>query len=93
MGNEIIGDGRVMSAYPDSLIGKRVRLVRCTDNYTDLGPGALGTVSDVDDTGTVFVRWDSGSHLGLVHDAGDRFEVITVTAAEKHAWSRQEEEE
>jgi Domain of unknown function (DUF4314) len=88
---EVIGKETVMSACPDSLIGKRVRLVRCTDDYTDLRPGALGTVSDVDDMGTVFVRWESGSNLGLVHDAGDRFEVVTVPAAENHAWSRHEE--
>jgi Domain of unknown function (DUF4314) len=90
-GNEIIGEGTVMSAYLNSLIGKRVRLVRCTDTYTNLRPGALGTVSDVDDTGTVFVRWESGSNLGLVHDAGDRFEVVTAAAAEHQAWLRREE--
>jgi hypothetical protein len=76
----------------DALIGKRVRLVRCTDDYTTLRPGALGTVSDVDDMGTVFVRWESGSNLGLVHDAGDRFEVVTGTAAEHQTWLHQEED-
>lgn len=80
-----VGEGTAMSAYPDSLIGQRVRLVRCTDPYTNLRSGALGTVSDVDDTGTVFIRWESGSDLGLVHDAGDRFEVVTGTAPEAPA--------
>jgi Domain of unknown function (DUF4314) len=88
---EVIGEGTATGAYLDSLIGRRVRLVRCTDTFTDLRPGDLGTVSDVDATGTVFVRWEGGSNLGLVHDAGDRFEVVTGTAAEHQAWLHQEE--
>ena len=55
--------------------GKRVRLVFCNDVYTRLTPGALGTVSLVDDVGTVHVNWDDGSHLGLV-PGEDRWEVV-----------------
>jgi hypothetical protein len=46
--------------------GDRVRLIRCNDPYTRLAPGDLGTVTLVDDLGTVHVDWDSGSRLGLV---------------------------
>ncbi len=46
--------------------GTRVELVRMEDPYTRLKPGDRGTVSTVDDTGTVFVDWDSGSRLGAV---------------------------
>jgi hypothetical protein len=56
-------------------VGDRVRLVRCTDPYTKLQPGDEGTVTFVDDTGTVFVRWDSGSGLGLV-PGEDAWEVV-----------------
>jgi Domain of unknown function (DUF4314) len=58
------------------LNGRRVRLVRCNDPHTKLQPGTLGTVTCVDDLGTVHVRWDSGSTLGLCEDDGDRFEVL-----------------
>jgi len=58
------------------LVGKRVRLVRCNDQYTKLEPGTEGTVMFVDDTGTVHVHWDNGSRLGLCRDDGDEFEVI-----------------
>lgn len=51
-----------------TLIGRRVRLVHTTDPYTKLVPGDAGTVNYVDDVGTVFVAWDNGSSLGLVHD-------------------------
>lgn len=59
-----------------ALIGKRVRLVRCTDAYTRLDPGTEGTVDFVDSMGTVFVKWDNGSRLGLVREAGDEYAVI-----------------
>lgn len=51
------------SYYPP---GTRVELVRMEDPYTKLKPGDRGSVSIVDDTGTVFVDWDSGSRLGVV---------------------------
>ena len=59
-----------------SLEGKRIRLVCCNDPYTKLPPGTEGTVSFVDDAGTVFVDWDNGSKLGLCRDAGDRWQVL-----------------
>lgn len=55
--------------------GDRVRLVRCTDTRTRLKPGDEGTVVFVDSLGTVHVKWDSGSSLGLVPDEDD-WEVI-----------------
>lgn len=60
----------------DELKGKRVRLIRCTDPYTELRPGDEGTVRRVDDIGTVHIKWDNGSGLGLCEDGGDEFEVI-----------------
>lgn len=59
-----------------SLVGRRVKLVRCTDEYTRLAPGAEGTVTFVDSMGTVHVRWDDGSQLGLVTEAGDLYELV-----------------
>ncbi|MDD3899148.1 MAG: DUF4314 domain-containing protein [Syntrophomonadaceae bacterium] len=53
----------IRSYYPP---GTRMALVRMDDPYTRLKPGDQGGVSFVDDTGTVFVDWDSGSHLGVV---------------------------
>ncbi len=59
-------------------IGDRVRLEWTTDPYTDLEPGAEGTVAFVNVSSfgtTYFVNWDSGSTLGLV--AGeDRWAVL-----------------
>lgn len=46
--------------------GERVELVATSDPYTDLRPGDRGSVTAVDDLGTVHVAWDGGSRLGLV---------------------------
>lgn len=59
----------------NELKGKRVRLIRCTDPYTELRPGDEGTVRRVDDIGTVHIKWDNGSSLGLCSPEDD-FEVI-----------------
>lgn len=46
--------------------GTRVELVHTSDARTRLESGAQGTVSFVDSSGTVHVRWDDGSRLGLI---------------------------
>lgn len=56
---------RVREMYPP---GCRVELISMNDPYTTLLPGSPGTVEFVDDTATVFVAWDCGSHLGAVYD-------------------------
>jgi len=45
--------------------GTRVVLVKMNDPFTKLEPGAKGTVTGVDDIGTIHVNWDSGSSLGV----------------------------
>lgn len=56
--------------------GDRVELVQTEDLYTNLKPGAKGTVESVDILHIptpeapyqkqVWIRWDSGSHLAMV---------------------------
>ena len=52
--------------YGKTLIGKRIELILCTDEFTALTPGTQGVIDHVDDNGTVFVNWDTGSTLGLI---------------------------
>ena len=47
--------------------GTRVELVHMEDPYTKIPEGTKGTVRCVDDTGTIFVDWDTGSGLGIVY--------------------------
>ena len=46
--------------------GTRVMLIRMSDPYTNLRQGDRGTVTLVDDIGTIHVNWDCGSSLGVV---------------------------
>lgn len=55
---------RLRDEYPE---GTRVELVSMDDPYSKLRPGDKGRVSHVDDAGTIFVNWDSGSGLGIVY--------------------------
>ena len=55
---------RIQKEYPS---GTRVELVSMYDPYRHFDAGLKGTVSCVDDTGTIHVDWDNGSHLGIVY--------------------------
>lgn len=55
---------RIREMYPK---GTRVELISMHDPYSKLSPGDKGTVTMVDDIGTVFVNWDCGSGLGVAY--------------------------
>lgn len=57
------------------IIGKRIRLIKMDDEYTDLTENSLGTVSGVDDMGHILVKWDNGSTLSIIPEV-DEFEVV-----------------
>lgn len=63
-------------------IGDAIYLISTTDRYTTLHEGSLGIVSSIDDAGTVHVRWDNGSSLGLI-PGEDQWEVIVQCT---HDW-------
>lgn len=55
----------IQKRYPTGL---RVELVKMEDPCnTSLKPGCKGTVICVDDIGTIHVKWDCGSTLGVVY--------------------------
>ena len=45
------------------------------ENPNKVPPGTLGTVTHVDSMGTIHVRWDNGSGLGLI-PGEDNFKII-----------------
>jgi hypothetical protein len=55
---------RIKAQYP---AGCRVELISMNDPYRQMPEGLQGTVSCVDDTGTIHVNWDNGSSLGVVY--------------------------
>ena len=55
---------RLRKQYP---AGCRVELISMNDPCSKLKPGDRGTVEMVDDLGTIFVKWDCGSGLGVAY--------------------------
>ncbi len=55
---------RVRARYPK---GTKVELVSMNDVCANIPVGTKGVVSGVDDIGTIFVDWETGSHLGIVY--------------------------
>ena len=83
---------RLREEYPQ---GCRVELVHMDDPYnTRLVPGCKGTVASVDDAGTIHVRWDCGSSLGVVYgeDSCKRLDSVKVTCyGEEKVWDSRAE--
>ena len=75
--------------YVDSIrkqfpAGTRIELLRMDDPYNKkLVPGCKGTVQFVDSAGTLQMKWDCGSSLGLIPGEDD-FRVITDEEADAH---------
>lgn len=63
---------RIRKRYP---AGTRVELLEMNDPHRMMPKGLKGTVTWVDDTGTICVDWDNGSSLGVVYGI-DRCRVI-----------------
>lgn len=64
---------RLRNEYPE---GTRLMLLSMDDLYSKLEYGDRGTVIYVDDAGTIHMRWDSGSSLGLIYGE-DSFRKLT----------------
>jgi Domain of unknown function (DUF4314) len=67
--------------YQDFRTGDRVELVRTNDPFTRLVPGDQGTITGISlGLGSVGdeirVRWDSGSSLTMLPDAGDEIRQV-----------------
>ncbi|MBS3898861.1 MAG: DUF4314 domain-containing protein [Dethiobacter sp.] len=67
---------RLREEYPQ---GTRVELVRMNDPFSKLKPGVNGIVDFIDDAGSIFCIWDSGSTLGVVYGE----DVVKKLSAEK----------
>ena len=46
--------------------GKRLRLIQMNNEPNPVLPGTEGTIYYVDNAGTIHVRWDDGSLLGVI---------------------------
>ena len=46
--------------------GKRIRLLQMKDDPNPVPDGTEGTILNVDDIGTIHVKWDDGRTLGVI---------------------------
>ncbi len=63
---------RIKADYP---VGTRIKLDHMDDPYSPVPDGMTGTVTFVDDMGTLHMHWDNGRSLGVCPDV-DRFHKI-----------------
>lgn len=63
---------RIKATYPP---GTRIQLDHMDDPYHPIPDGSTGTVTFVDDMGTIHMQWDDGRSLGICSDV-DRFHKI-----------------
>ena len=66
-------ENKIKKLKDDYRKGMKVKPNKMNDAQA-VPPGTEGTIVDVDDIGTIHVKWDTGSSLGLVES--DRFEII-----------------
>ena len=75
--------------------GSRVELLHMDDPYNKtLVPGCKGTVKFVDDTGTIHIRWDCGSSLGVVYgeDSCRKLDAVKITCyGQTKVWDDRQE--
>lgn len=54
--------------------GMRIKLVKMDDYQAPL-PGTMGTITFVDDYGSIHVKWEAPSGLAVLPDV-DEFEIV-----------------
>lgn len=60
--------------------GTRIKCISMCDPWSPVIPGTRGTVTSVDDAGTIHMKWDNGRTLGLI-PGEDLFKVIEEAPA------------
>ncbi|EJE4208676.1 MULTISPECIES: DUF4314 domain-containing protein [Vibrio harveyi group] len=63
----------VKALYPK---GTRIEMITMVDEDYPVPVGTKGTVSHVDDIGSLIMQWDNGSRLNVCPLDGDTFKII-----------------
>lgn len=62
---------KLRELYP---VGTKIKLIEMNDSQAPPN-GTIGIVDYIDDAGTIHMKWDNGSSLGLIVGE-DKFEII-----------------
>ena len=79
----------IKRTYPP---GTRIELISMSDPYAPVSSGTKGTVSFVDDIGTIHPKWDNGRSLGVVVGE-DEFRKLSQSEIEAEQQSAEEKNE
>ncbi|MCC8073503.1 MAG: DUF4314 domain-containing protein [Clostridiales bacterium] len=74
--------GQIKAEYPK---GTRILLVEMGNDPRSILPNTRGTVDFVDDTGTVFCKFDNGRQLGLAYGADSYRKLTEQELAEENS--------
>jgi len=78
---------RLKDKYP---VGTILKVISMDDPYHPIPSGTLDEVTMVDDAGTIHMRWQNGSSLGIIEGV-DSFEVVdgvkTICYNEAKLWA------
>lgn len=73
--------------------GTKVRLIQMNDTQAPPS-GTIGVVEHVDDIGTIHVKWETGSTLGVVWGEDKIMlvdKVVTICNGERKVWEHRED--
>lgn len=73
--NYIPTDAEVKALREQYPVGTRIRLIKMREEAQPVPEGTEGAVTGVDDIGTIHMKWDNGSSIGLVQKI-DQFQII-----------------
>lgn len=82
MGMKVLNAEEVEERRKQYPPGTRIKLIRMDDPQAP-DMDTEGVVTGVDSVGTVQIRWDNGSHLGIIPEL-DEYEILEGVIDEQH---------
>lgn len=70
-----INDKKIEKIKSKYIKGTRIQLIKMFDKIHPVPEGTKGIVDFVDDMGTIHMKWENGSSLGLITGV-DEFKII-----------------
>ncbi len=70
-----INDKKIEKIKSKYIKGTRIQLIKMFDKIHPVPEGTKGIVDFVDDIGTIHMKWENGSSLGLITGV-DKFKII-----------------
>ena len=80
--NKIPTDAEIKALRKQYPAGTRIKLTKMRDEEYPVPNGTMGTVTGVDDIGTIHMAWDNHSSLGIIENV-DTFYIVDEKGKKK----------